>query len=124
MGLFGGGGWWWNDPLAVHFVHRSLAYLLALALAVWWWRARGTLGLRRHAVLGLVFGQVALGALTVVQSIRPGQLLWFGVAHQLAGLALMVALVAALRSLWSHGWPVQASSGASSAPAEPGAARA
>ncbi|MBL8924212.1 MAG: COX15/CtaA family protein [Myxococcaceae bacterium] len=98
-GLFGGGGWWWNDPLAVHFVHRGLAYGLVVALGWWWWRAR-VLGGVRHGVLALVIGQTVLGVLTTVQSVHEGQLLWFGVAHQLVGLSLLVALVAALHAAW------------------------
>jgi cytochrome c oxidase assembly protein subunit 15 len=101
-GLFGGGGWWWNDPLAVHFVHRGLAYGLVVALGWWWWRARGALGQVRHVVLGLVVAQTALGALTTVQSVYTGRLLWFGVAHQLVGLSLLVALVAALHAVWGE----------------------
>lgn len=103
--LFGGGGWWWNDPLAVHFVHRGLAYALVLALGWWWWRARGALGQVRHVVLGLVLVQTALGALTTVQSVYEGRLLWFGVAHQLVGLSLLVAQVVALHAVWGEKAP-------------------
>ncbi|MBE2248083.1 MAG: COX15/CtaA family protein, partial [Myxococcus sp.] len=95
--VLGGGGWWWNDPLAVHLVHRTLAYGLVVGLLAWWWRARGVLEGTRHVVLGLVIAQTALGALTTVQSVYEGRLLWLGVAHQLVGLSLMVALVAALQ---------------------------
>lgn len=93
-----GGGWWWNDPLAVHVVHRGLAYALVVAIGVWWWATRRSLGAQRHLVLGLVVAQVALGALTVTQALIPGRLLVLGVAHQLVGLVLMVSLVVALRS--------------------------
>jgi cytochrome c oxidase assembly protein subunit 15 len=99
-GLFGG-GWWWDDPLAVHFVHRMLAYLLVLATGVWWWIARRSLTAERHAVLSLALLQVVLGVLTTIQSVIPGRLLWLGVAHQLVGLGLWVALVASLRRLVS-----------------------
>ncbi len=122
-GLFGGGGWWWNDPLAVHFVHRTLAYLLAVGVAAWWWRARGALGGRRHVALALVLAQVTLGALTVVQSVYAGRLLWFGVAHQLVGLGLMVALVAALQAVWRPAQVHSAAGALGSAPQE-GTARA
>jgi len=98
--IFGGGGWWWNDPLAVHVVHRTLAYALVVGLLAWWWRARSVLGTIRHVVLGLVIAQTTLGALTTVQSVYAGRLLWFGVAHQLMGLSLMVALVISLQRVW------------------------
>jgi cytochrome c oxidase assembly protein subunit 15 len=97
-GLFGG-GWWWNEPLAVHFVHRGLAYLLVVGVAGWWWKTRHALRTERHVTAALVMAQVTLGVLTTVQSVYAGRLLWFGVAHQLTGLLLMVALVAALRAL-------------------------
>ncbi len=93
------GGWWWNVPLSVQFVHRTLAYLLALALLGWWWGARRTLGLERHLVLVAVLAQVTLGVVTTLQAGISGRLLWFGVAHQLLGLLLTVALLAALRAL-------------------------
>lgn len=92
-----GGGWWWNDPLAVQFVHRTLAYVLVLALVGWWWRAPRSLGWQRHAVLALVVLQTSLGAATVLNATDAQRLLWLGVAHQLTGLALMSALVAVLR---------------------------
>ncbi len=98
--IFGGGGWWWNDPLAVHVVHRTLAYALVTGLVAWWWNSRAVLGTIRHVVLCLVVAQTTLGALTTVQSVYAGRLLWFGVAHQLVGLSLMVALVIALQRLW------------------------
>jgi cytochrome c oxidase assembly protein subunit 15 len=98
-GLWGGGGWWWNDPLAVHFVHRGLAYLLVLGVAGWWWRARGRSGVAGQVALALVALQVTLGVLTTVNAVDPTRLLWLGVAHQVTGLALMVSLIAAVAHL-------------------------
>ncbi|MCA2979279.1 MAG: COX15/CtaA family protein [Myxococcaceae bacterium] len=95
-GLFGGGGWWWNDPLAVHLVHRTLGYGLALGVVGWWWASRRALGVPRHAPLGLVGLQVLLGALTTLNALDPARLLWLGVTHQVTGLLLMVSLVAAV----------------------------
>ncbi len=98
--IFGSGEWWWNDALAVHFVHRTLAYLLVIALGWWWWKARRLVGRSAPVVLGLVIAQTTLGVLTVIRSVVPGELLWLGVAHQLVGLSLMVSLVWALRRTW------------------------
>lgn len=98
------GGWfpstllekaWWDDSLAVHFVHRNLAYLLVALVAGWWWRARAELALERHLVLGLVALQVVLGVLATVNAFFADRLLWLGAAHQLVGVLLLVALVAA-----------------------------
>lgn len=118
--LFGSGEWWWNDPLAIHFVHRTLAYLLSAAIGWWWWTVRGALGRSAHVVLAAVIGQTVLGVITVLRSVHQGELLWFGVAHQLLGLGLMVSLVWALRALWGA-TAVRAAHPSSSTPAISGA---
>jgi cytochrome c oxidase assembly protein subunit 15 len=87
---------WFNNPLAVHFIHRTLALVLLAALWGWWWRARAQLGLERHAVVALGSLQVLLGILTVLYSPVTGRLLQLGLAHQLVGTALFTALVLAL----------------------------
>ncbi len=88
----------WNQPLAVHFIHRNLAYALLVALGWWWWRARTTLGLERHAVLGLAVLQVLLGIATVYYGPR-GHMVTLGLVHQLVGTALFGSLVLGLRAL-------------------------
>jgi len=88
----------WNEPLSVHFVHRTLAYALLVALGAWWWKARGLLGGERHAVAGLALVQVLLGVLTVLYAPQ-GYLLPLGLAHQLVGTALTGALVVSVRAL-------------------------
>lgn len=89
----------WQDPLAVHFVHRTLGLLLVLGLGAWWWRARAALWAERHAVLALVVLQFVLGVCTVLYGMEPGALLWLGFTHQLVGASLLVALVASAHAL-------------------------
>ncbi|MCC6217698.1 MAG: COX15/CtaA family protein [Polyangiaceae bacterium] len=93
------GRWWWDEPLAIHFVHRTLAYGLTFAIAWWWWRARSWLRLERHLVLGLVMAQVVLGVVTTLNAYFEDRLLVLGVAHQLVGVLLLAALVAAAERL-------------------------
>jgi len=88
----------WNEPLSVHFVHRTLAYALVLALGAWWWKGRGVLGVERHAVAGLATLQVVLGVLTLLYAPQ-GYLLPLGLMHQLVGTALFGALVLSVRAL-------------------------
>ncbi len=88
-----------NHPLAVHFIHRTLAYVLLVALGAWWWLARGRLGVERHLVLALASLQVVLGVVTVLRAPYAGWLVPLGFAHQLVGTLLFASLVAALVSL-------------------------
>jgi cytochrome c oxidase assembly protein subunit 15 len=90
------GGWWWNDPLAIHLVHRTLAYLVALAVVAWWWASRAVLSGARHVALGLVVLQVLLGITVTVRAIYPGELVRYGVLHQLVGVLLLVSLTVAV----------------------------
>jgi heme a synthase len=87
-----------DSPVAVHFVHRTLAWgvaTAALVVAVQLWRAGG--GARALALGGAVVLQFALGVLTVVNGVPLG----LGVAHQ-AGGALLVGA-----SVWAAHWALQ-----------------
>lgn len=85
-----------SSPLPVHFIHRTLAYVL-LAGLVWWWARAKSLSTERHAVVALGLVQVVLGVLTVLNAPVAGRLLWLGLAHQLVGSLLFAALVLARR---------------------------
>ena len=92
---------WFNfthDPLAVHFVHRNLAYLLLLLIVLWYRKAKYLQAgkyfnaLRRFPLL-LVMLQVVLGILTVLYANNSTALLWLGVAHQFTGMLLLLSFV-------------------------------
>lgn len=83
----------WQHPLSVHFIHRTLGYGLLLGLGAWWWVSRRALTWERHLVLALGSLQVLLGIATLLYATQPGALLWFALAHQLVGTALLAALV-------------------------------
>jgi cytochrome c oxidase assembly protein subunit 15 len=90
-----------HDPLAVHFIHRNLAYLLTLLIVVWYLRVRqipaGSLFTKLKVLpLVLVVVQVVLGILTVLNANNPTALLWLGVAHQFTGMMLLLAFVGVL----------------------------
>ncbi|MEI6485624.1 MAG: COX15/CtaA family protein [Sphingomonadales bacterium] len=87
-----------SDPLTVHFIHRSMAWLVALtalASATMLWRAGA--GKRALALGVMVLVQFVLGVSVVVNGVP----VWLGVAHQ-AGAALLLASV-----VWAAHWSLR-----------------
>ena len=90
-----------HDPLAIHFVHRNLAYLLTLLIVLWYLRVKkistGKIFQKLKIVpLILVVLQVLLGIGTVLYAQHKTALLWFGVAHQFTGMMLLLSFVSLL----------------------------
>ena len=89
------------NPIAIHFIHRGLAYLLFILVAVWWWQTgkvkSGKLfsSLRFWLMMLIVF-QVILGILTVLNATYTNRLIWLGVSHQFTGMLLVVVVTALL----------------------------
>jgi len=68
--LCNGEVWMSAGPLAwIHWIHRLLAYSLAIVATVWALRARGT---APKLVMGLIVLQVAIGAATVLLGLPSG----------------------------------------------------
>lgn len=89
-----------NAPVTVHFLHRSLAWIVAMAalfIALRLWRAGA--GVRAVAMAATVAAQFALGIATVLSGVAVP----LGVAHQAMG-ALLVA-----STVWAAHWAVQRS---------------
>ncbi|NUN15476.1 MAG: COX15/CtaA family protein [Myxococcales bacterium] len=96
--------WWDNlldNPAMIHFMHRTLAYVVAVGAVLLWWRglknpiSRAAKRLNLLMVF-LVVVQIILGAITVMSHVS----LHAAVTHQAVGFVMMavaVALVAALR---------------------------
>ena len=91
------------NPLTIHFIHRTLAYLLFVLIIVWYFKARknASSSLFSAAIkwpLILVIVQVLLGIFTVLTStkITAGH---FGIfelmaqLHQLIGMLLLMSLM-------------------------------
>lgn len=92
---------WTNNPIAVHFVHRSLAYLLVLLVLTWTWQAAKVEGSTlfrktRWLPLSIILLQVLLGILTVLHSLQPKQLLWYGAAHQFVAMLFLLTMTCIL----------------------------
>ncbi len=87
-----------HDPLAVHFIHRNLAYIISVLIVVWFLKAKKVGGgtwftrLRTWPLL-LVALQVLLGIFTVLYANNKSALLWLGVAHQFTAMILLLVIV-------------------------------
>ena len=92
-----------NNPITIHFIHRNLAYLLAILIFVWTIRSlkqkRSTLfDNLKWAPIILVLVQVALGIAAVLTSIKKipqkwGVFEWSAQLHQFVAMLLLLALV-------------------------------
>lgn len=95
---------WFNNKLLVHFVHRTLAYLICIGIFIWYLKAKKIsdspyFNRARGLAIALVFLQVTLGILTVINGARMtngifGVYEWFALLHQLTGMSLLLTLIA------------------------------
>jgi cytochrome c oxidase assembly protein subunit 15 len=91
------------NKISVHFIHRSLAYLIALLIIIWWFSAKTisyspAFNKAKNLALFFVIAQVVLGILTVLNSTkievgRFGLFEWLAEIHQLTGMLLLLTMV-------------------------------
>jgi cytochrome c oxidase assembly protein subunit 15 len=83
-----------HNQITIQFIHRSLAYLLTLLIAVWYLRSAKLpqLATVRALALLVVLLQVFLGVLTVMNS-EVKIPLGFALAHQFTGMALLMVMI-------------------------------
>jgi len=87
-----------DHPLFIHFIHRNLAYLIAILICIWWWKANkipGTKFFQKTKWLPsfIVLLQVLLGILTVLNVLNQGLFLWLAIAHQFIAMVLLLSLI-------------------------------
>jgi len=87
-----------DNPIAIHFIHRGLAYFLTVLVLVWWWKAGkisgSTLFLKtKWLPLSIILIQVLLGILTVINSPDTRLFMWLGVAHQFFAIIFLLVMV-------------------------------
>lgn len=88
-------GWisWFNNLASVQFLHRCMAYVVTLAIVLWWWMKRDeTVDARKRGItlmMYAVFAQVALGIYTLLAHVP----VWMGVAHQAMAFVLFAASI-------------------------------
>ncbi len=94
------------DKITIHFVHRILAYIIAVLIFVWWLASRSTsyssaFNRAKNMILFFVIAQVALGIFTVLTSPKKGYgnfnaFEWFAQIHQLTGMLLLLNMIVVL----------------------------
>lgn len=93
-----------HNPIAIQFFHRGLAYLIAVLVILWTFKA---LRLARFQgfyriifiPLLLIIAQIALGIFALLHAADPDSLtdkMFYGVMHQFVGMLLMLALLLTL----------------------------
>ena len=97
-----------NHPMAVQFIHRTIAYLLLFLIIYWFvkikkWQPKTRL-LQQTMWLPLVLVclQVVLGIVTLINASNATSLLWLGVAHQFVAMLLLMSLVWMLFIIKNH----------------------
>lgn len=87
-----------DNPLMVHFIHRSLAYIITLLIMYGWWKYRlsypsSLFSSTKWLLPFLVLLQVVLGIFTVLNSPFTKKLVWLGTTHQFVAMLLLLSLV-------------------------------
>lgn len=86
-----------HNQIAIQFIHRGLAYIITILVAIWWWKsghtpAESLLHKTRYLPLLLVLLQVLLGVLTLLNSqIRIP--ISYAILHQAVGMLLLLSLI-------------------------------
>lgn len=86
-----------HNLLSIQFIHRNLAYLIAVLIVVFWFKlskvsSSSALGRMRHLLLLVVIIQVILGVFALQNSLTDN-LLIYGILHQFFGMTLLLLLV-------------------------------
>ncbi len=84
-----------KDPLAVHFIHRTLAYIISILMVLWFFKAKNISSsdfFKKLSKLPLIIIilQVILGIFTVLFANHATALLWLGAAHQFTAMVLVL----------------------------------
>lgn len=92
------------NPVTIHFIHRSLAYIIFIVVMRWWYKTKKESAYRlfykaKNYPVYFVLLQVFLGISAVLLSPKIvlgsfGIFEWVALLHQLVGMLLLLSLVA------------------------------
>ncbi len=91
-----------DNPIMIHFIHRTLAYVLLLVVFLYFFQSKKIIHHRLFAQLNNLFlvlflTQVLLGILTVLNATDKMSLVWLGVAHQFVAMCIVLCGAALLQ---------------------------
>jgi cytochrome c oxidase assembly protein subunit 15 len=90
-----------DNSLMIHFIHRSLAYLLLILVGIFYIRSgniKGNMAFKRLRSLlaALILLQVCLGIFTVLYATNNEIFIWLGVIHQFTAMMLAMCVTGLL----------------------------
>ncbi len=90
-----------NNKIAIHFIHRGMAYLLFIFVIVFFIKSKILVYNQlfkklRISFLFLIFLQVILGICALLNATNNSLFIWIGVAHQFTAIMLVMCLIALL----------------------------
>ena len=90
-----------NNKIAIHFIHRGMAYLLFIFVIVFYIKSKILIYNQlfkklRISFLFLIFLQVILGIFALLNATNNSLFIWIGVAHQFTAIMLVMCLIALL----------------------------
>ena len=95
----------------IHFIHRSLAYIIFVLILIWWLKAKkqnsASFNKAKHWPVVLVFVQIVLGIFALLNSPNIvlghfGTFEWLAQLHQLTGMLLLLSLISVFYLLRSN----------------------
>ena len=87
-----------RNKLAIHFIHRGLAYLLLVIVCLFYFRSGNINGnpafkKLRTVLPVLIILQVMLGIFTVLNAANNHYFIWLGVFHQFTAMLLVICII-------------------------------
>ncbi len=89
------------NPVTIQFIHRGIAYLLFILALIWLFKSKAVAGNSlfnnlRTTFAVLIFAQIVLGILTVLNATYTNRLVWLGVSHQFVAMILLIIITGLL----------------------------
>ena len=87
-----------DNPFIVHFIHRTLAYIIFIMVMIGWWKYRLTypsslFNKTSWLLPAITLLQLVLGVFTVLYSPYTKKLVWLGAAHQFTAMLLLLSFI-------------------------------